>query len=112
MGSDQMNSEFPDAKQRYAVCISQFERKKAKASYVLQAGDDEIVFIETHLILPEAIAAKLKTLPRSNADHYNVKLTLKDGTILAGQVRNEFEFVALEESEVLADDVVDIALND
>ena len=30
MGSDKMNSEFPDPKQRYAVCQSQW--KKAKAS--------------------------------------------------------------------------------
>jgi len=36
--------EFPDMKQRAAVCYNQYEEKKTQASIVAQIGDDEILF--------------------------------------------------------------------
>lgn len=39
--------EFPDSKQRLAVCYNQFEESKAEASIVGQIGDDEILYFDT-----------------------------------------------------------------
>jgi hypothetical protein len=36
--------EFPDSKQRLAVCYNQYEEKKTQASIVAQIGDEEILF--------------------------------------------------------------------
>lgn len=44
MGDETMNKEFPDQKQRAAVCYSQWGDKKAKASVVLGEGKDEMLF--------------------------------------------------------------------
>lgn len=37
MASPTMNKEYPNQKQRYAICLSQFNRKKKKAK---ASGDD------------------------------------------------------------------------
>lgn len=39
--------EFPDSKQRLAVCYNQFEESKTEASIVGQIGDDEILYFDT-----------------------------------------------------------------
>jgi hypothetical protein len=45
MSSDTTNKEFPDQKQRAAVCNSKWEEKKSKAFCVAKMGEDEeIVF--------------------------------------------------------------------
>ena len=44
MGDNVMNNEFTDQKQRYAVCLSKWESKKAKASLVVDLGDDEVAY--------------------------------------------------------------------
>lgn len=44
MGDNTMNKEFPDQKQRAAVCYSQWKEKKAKASLIIGDGDNEMLF--------------------------------------------------------------------
>jgi hypothetical protein len=44
MGDETMNKEFPNQKQRAAVCYSQWGDKKAKASVVLGEGENEMLF--------------------------------------------------------------------
>lgn len=39
--------EFPDPKQRVAVCYNQFEESKSEASIVAKIGDDEILYFDT-----------------------------------------------------------------
>lgn len=41
MGDPVTNKDFPDQKQRAAVCYSQWEKRKAKAAYVVTAADEE-----------------------------------------------------------------------
>ena len=43
MGDSVMNKEWPEQKQRAGVCYSQWEKKRAKAAYVIQAGDEEYI---------------------------------------------------------------------
>ena len=40
-GDTTMNKDFPDTKQRLGVCFSQWEKRKAKAAYVISAGGEE-----------------------------------------------------------------------
>ena len=44
MGEETMNKDFPNQKQRAAVCYSQWGDKKAKASLVIGKGDNEMLF--------------------------------------------------------------------
>jgi len=44
MGDETMNKDFPNQKQRAAVCYSQWGDKKAKASVVLGEGKNEMLF--------------------------------------------------------------------
>lgn len=44
MGDETMSKEFPNQKQRAAVCYSQWGEKKAKASLTLGEGDNEMLF--------------------------------------------------------------------
>jgi hypothetical protein len=44
MGNDTMNKEFPDQKQRAAVCYSQWGEKKAKANLIIGDGENEMLF--------------------------------------------------------------------
>lgn len=57
MSSDAMGKEYPDQAQRFAVCTSLFDRRKAKASMVVHAGDDEYLVMAsepaTKLSVPE-----------------------------------------------------------
>lgn len=111
MGDSVMVKEY-DQDQRAAICYQKWNDKKARASYIVQAGLDEVIYTDTHIMLPEAIAAKISTFSLSNHDYRNVKLTLKDGTNLAGQARGH-DFMTTDEAEdVIGDDVVDVALND
>ncbi len=41
MGNPTMNEDFPENAQRAAVCYSQWEKKKAKAAYVVTAAGEE-----------------------------------------------------------------------
>lgn len=41
MGNKIMNDDYPDQKQRAAICYGQWAEKKKKASYIVEAGDDE-----------------------------------------------------------------------
>jgi hypothetical protein len=43
-GDETMNTDFPDQKQRLAVCYSQWGEKKAKASAVVGEGSNEMLF--------------------------------------------------------------------
>jgi hypothetical protein len=44
MADPTMNKDFSDNKQRAAVCYSQWEKKKSKASVVHESYDDEIIY--------------------------------------------------------------------
>lgn len=44
MGNPTMINEFPDQKQRAAVCYSKYEDKKSKASYVIKANQEEYIY--------------------------------------------------------------------
>lgn len=44
MGNDTMNKEFPDQKQRAAVCYSEWGNKKAKANLIIGDGENEMLF--------------------------------------------------------------------
>lgn len=44
MGDEIMNKDFPNQKQRAAVCYSQWGEKKAKASLTLGEGSNEMLF--------------------------------------------------------------------
>lgn len=44
MGDDVMNREFPEQERRAAVCYRQWDDHKAKAAYVVRAGDDEYAY--------------------------------------------------------------------
>lgn len=63
MADSAMNKEFSDNKQRYAVCISQWEQEKSKASFVVEAGDYEIVFTD----LKEISESAERSGPKSSA---------------------------------------------
>ena len=43
LGDGVMNKEWPEQKQRAGICYSQWEKKKTKASYIIQAGDEEYI---------------------------------------------------------------------
>lgn len=43
MGDSVMNKDYKDTKQRVAVCLSTWERKKAKASYCITVGGEEYI---------------------------------------------------------------------
>lgn len=45
MSNSVMNKEFADNKQRYAVCLSQYEKKRTKASYIVATADDEFIYL-------------------------------------------------------------------
>lgn len=40
-GDSTMNKDYPDAKQRVAICYQKWEEKKTKAAYVISAADEE-----------------------------------------------------------------------
>jgi hypothetical protein len=44
MADPTMNKDFSDNKQRAAVCYSQWEKKKSKASVLYENKDDEVIF--------------------------------------------------------------------
>ena len=44
MGNPTMVKEFPDQKQRAAVCYSKYRDKKAKAAYVIATVYDEFIY--------------------------------------------------------------------
>lgn len=39
-----LSKEFPDSKQRAAVCYDKWEEKKSKASIIIEDGEEELVF--------------------------------------------------------------------
>jgi len=46
MSDEVMRREFPEQDRRAAVCLRQWSDHKAKAAYVVRAGDDEYAFIK------------------------------------------------------------------
>jgi hypothetical protein len=56
MGDETMNKDFPDQKQRAAVCYSQFKKAKASAMATVGEGKDEIL-----IECPDCIEAAQKT---------------------------------------------------
>lgn len=45
MGDNTMNTDYPDNKQRAAICYSQWDEKKSKASIVVSNdNEDEIIY--------------------------------------------------------------------
>lgn len=44
MGDSTMNSEYPDSKQRAAICYSQWDDKKSKATLIVSNDEDEVIY--------------------------------------------------------------------
>ncbi len=44
MSDEVMNKDYPDNKQRAAICYSQWERKKSKAGLVAETDNEETIF--------------------------------------------------------------------
>ena len=68
MGEETMNKDFPNQKQRAAVCYSQWGDKKAKASLVIGQGDNEMLF---ELNKNKALA---ETLEEYKSDFYEMSV--------------------------------------
>lgn len=115
LSNSQVNKDFPDTKQRYAVCVSRYERKRTKASYVVAAADDEYIYVTTKLLLSAALVEKAKTLPQSSPGKHSVIATLKSGKKVKGIVSNCEEFETDEDDEdddIENDEVMDIEMED
>ncbi len=113
MGSSVMNSDFPDAAQRYAVCNQRWSSRKAKASLVFGHGDNETIYVDSQVMLPEPLIAKIVSFPPSAPGRYSVNVTLKSGTIIAGEVRDGIDFHSdADLDDVITDDIVDVSMND
>ncbi len=112
-GDDVANKEFPDTKQRLAYCYSAWERKKETAAYIIQAGNDEILYTKSSVLLPEALIEKAKTLPESGPGYLNVRARYKSGKTYAGKVKNCKEFETDDdEIEDEESEMEDIEMND
>lgn len=107
-----VNKDFPDTKQRYAVCLSQFDRKRAKASYVVATANDEYIYMATKLMLSAALVEKAKSLPQSDTGKHSVIATMKSGKKVKGIVSNCEEFETDEDEEIEDDEVMDIEMED
>jgi hypothetical protein len=57
-GNETMNKDFPNTKQRVAVCYSQWQKAKASAFASFGEGDNEVLF---NLDCPECVEAAQKT---------------------------------------------------
>lgn len=45
MANDTMNKEFPDVKQRAAVCFQKWKDKKSKSDCIVDDGNDETIYM-------------------------------------------------------------------
>lgn len=112
MGDSVMLKEYPDQKQRAAVCYSRYKDKKAKASYVVSTASDEFIYAEmVTRALPPDLVAKMKTLPESAPGYHKVKATFK-GTLscVRGIVKGGDTFES--EEDVPDSEFMDINLAD
>lgn len=108
-----MNSEFSDQAQRYAVCVRQYESKRAKAAYIIKASDDEILYTKSTVYLPAALVEKLKSLPESGPGYHKVRAKYKSGKTYAGMVHNCAEFETDDdEIEEEDDEMMDVEMDD
>ena len=119
MSNPAMLKEFPDQKQRAAVCYQRFGEKKSKASYVVAAADDEYIFVTTKLPLSAALVEKVKSLPQSSPGKHNVIATLKSGKKKKGIISDCQEFETDDDSDeededydLENDEVMDIEMED
>lgn len=71
-----VNKEFPDTKQRYAVCVSRYEGAKKAAAFVIATAHDEFIYAKTSLPLPQHLIDKMKSLPESGIGYHKVRGTL------------------------------------
>lgn len=86
MGDSVMNKEFPDQKQRAAVCYQRYGDKKAQASQVVTVGDEEYLFMKPVFIIPDSLKDKFKE------GSYRVLATFHSGEKRLGYVsKGEFE---------------------
>lgn len=44
MGDEAMNKDYPDNKQRAAICYSKWDDKKSKAGLVAECDDEETIY--------------------------------------------------------------------
>lgn len=89
-----VNKEFPDTKQRYAVCLSQYERKRAKASYVVATANDEYIYETTDEEIEdnEAVSSAAKNegkslnkpfrLPKGSSKKFGVYVKNEKGNVV------------------------------
>ncbi len=108
-----MLKEFPDQKQRAAVCYQRFGEKAAKAAYIIKVGDDEMLFTKSTVMLSEALREKMKGMPESGPGYHNVRVKYKSGKSYAGKVHNCEEFETDDdEIEDEDDEMDDIEMED
>jgi len=92
-GDTTMNKDFPETKQRVAVCYSQWKDAKASAMASFGDGENEVLFE-----CPECVQAAQKT-----------KLTASDESL--DEYKNEFIEMALGSIKVIADHAKEILDN-
>jgi hypothetical protein len=108
-----VNEDFPDTKQRYAVCTSRYESKRARAAFVIQANGDELLYTVSRITLPPALIEKLKGMPESSPGKHKVKLKYKSGNSYMGTVSDCEEFETDDdEIEDEEDEVDDVEMTD
>lgn len=44
MADNAMNTDYPDNKQRAAICYSQWDDKKSKATLIVSNDEDEVIY--------------------------------------------------------------------
>lgn len=108
-----IGNEYDDKKQALAICYGKWADKKAKASFVIGSNDNETIYVESRLMLPDSLIAKVKTFPQSVPGQYSVDITLKDGSVLAGFILDGTDFHSGENlDDIITDDIVDVKMND
>ncbi len=108
-----IGNEYDDKKQALAICYQRYADKKAKASLIFEHGNDETIYVDSQVMLPEPLIAKIASFPQSAPGRYSVNVTLKNGTIIAGEVRDGIDFHSdADLDDVITDDIVDVSMND
>ena len=89
-GDEVSNKEFPDQKQKLAYCYSAWERRKAKASYIVNVGDEQYAYVVSTVILPDKAAQKVAALPQSGPGVWSASITYANGHVYAGAIKGDY----------------------
>ncbi len=109
MADPVVRKEFPDQKQRSAVCYSRFGEKKKTSAFVVVGRANEYVYAKHTVTLSPALTEKTKLLPESGPG-YHVVLAQFGDVKVAGIVHNGIQFETDE--ELPKGELTDILKND